>query len=436
VVFKLLLIYGRLSIQKIQKEIEAMPANIEIPLDLPEVRIIKSELSDREIVITVESTREWAICHKCGGEIREFHSYGRLLRLRHLPILGRLVIIEIRPKRFRCPNCENHPTTSQKLDWYDERSPHTKAYDQWLLLSLIGSTISDVARKEGLTYDEVLGALDREIALEVDWDQIKRLEILGMDEIALKKGHRDFVVLVTSRQANGQLKLLGVLPDRLLETVEQFLLAIPEGLRATVREVCIDMYEGYASAVKKALPQARIVADRFHVAKAYRDCADKLRIEAQRSLKASLKKEEYEALKGTMWLFRRDPSELDQEEGERLALLFECAPDLKQAYDLREQLTAIFETDHTKESGKAALKRWMKRVRHSGLDCFDSFLTTLENWLDEITNYFVNRLTSGFVEGFNNKVKVLKRRCYGMTNLRHLFQRLYLDLEGYRLFGL
>jgi transposase len=413
-----------------------VPANIEIPLDLPEIRILKTEMGQREIVITVESTREWAICSRCGKEIREFHSYGRQLRLRHLPILGRPVFIEIRPKRFRCPTCDNHPTTTQKLDWYSERSLHTVAYDQWLLLQLIGSTISDVARKEETTYDAVLGALERQIVGEVDWKQIKQLEILGLDEVALKKGHRDFVVLITTRQTDDHLKLLGVLPDRKLETVEKFLLTIPEDLRATVREVCIDMYEGYASAVKKALPQARIVADRFHVAKKYRDCADQLRIEAQRDLKAGLNKEEYEALKGTMWLFRRDPKELDKEERERLALLFDCAPDLKQAYDLREKLTTIFETDHSKESGAAAIKRWMKSVGESGLRCYDSFLTTLENWMDEITNYFVNRQTSGFVEGFNNKVKVLKRRCYGITNLTHLFQRLYLDLEGYRLFGL
>lgn len=413
-----------------------MPANIEIPLDLPEIRILKTEMGHREIVITVESTREWAICARCGKEIREFHSYGRQLRLRHLPILGRPVFIEIRPKRFRCPTCDNHPTTTQKLDWYSERSMHTVAYDQWLLLQLIGSTISDVARKEETTYDAILGALERQIVGEVDWKQIKQLEILGLDEVALKKGHRDFVVLITTRQTDDHLKLLGVLPDRKLETVEKFLLTIPEDLRATVREVCIDMYEGYVSAAKKALPQARIVADRFHVAKKYRDCADQLRIEAQRDLKAGLNKEEYEALKGTMWLFRRDPKELDKEERERLALLFECAPDLKRAYDLREKLTAIFETDHSKESGTAAIKRWMKSVGESGLRCYDSFLTTLENWMDEITNYFVNRQTSGFVEGFNNKVKVLKRRCYGITNLTHLFQRLYLDLEGYRLFGL
>lgn len=210
---------------------------------------------------------------------------------------------------------------------------------------------------------------------------------------------------------------------------------IPSRLRRQVRDVCTDMYEGYTSAVREVLPGARIVVDRFHVAKAYRDCADQLRKEAQRELKAELSETEYEALKGTMWLFRRDPEELEKEEQERLELLFECAPDLQQAHELREELTTIFETKQSKESGRAAIEDWQKRVRESGLRCFDSFLKTLSNWMEEITNYFVSRLTSGFVEGFNNQLKVLKRRCYGITNLKHLYQRLRLDLEGYRLFG-
>jgi transposase len=264
-----------------------MPAKSEIPLDLPEIRLLNTELGEREIVITVESTRAWANCAPCGAENREFHSSGRRLRLRHLPILGRPVIIEIRPQRFRCPTCDNNPPPTQKLACYDERSPHTKAYDQWLLLQLIGSTLTDVARKEQVTYDAVLGALRRPIAAAVSWEELEQLEVLGLDEIALKKGQRDFVVLVTTRQAEDQLKLLGVLPDRKSETVEKFLWTLPAALRATVREVCSDMYEAYASTAKKVLPQAQLVADRFHVAKCYRACADQLRSEAQRDLKSA-----------------------------------------------------------------------------------------------------------------------------------------------------
>jgi len=69
------------------------------------------------------------------------------------------------------------------------------------------------------------------------------------------------------------------------------------------------------------------------------------------------------------------------------------------------------------------------------LRCFDRFLNTLGRWWQEIINYFVNRDSSGFVEGLNNKLRVLKRRCHRLFNLKHLFQRIFLDLEGYRLFA-
>ncbi|MBI4853435.1 MAG: transposase [Acidobacteria bacterium] len=63
------------------------------------------------------------------------------------------------------------------------------------------------------------------------------------------------------------------------------------------------------------------------------------------------------------------------------------------------------------------------------------FLTTLDNWIDEITNFFLDRNSSAFVEGLNNKIKVLKRRCYCIFNLSHLFQRIFLDLVGYDFFS-
>jgi transposase len=99
----------------------------------------------------------------------------------------------------------------------------------------------------------LLGALYRQIAVEVRWGQIEELGDLGdlgLGEIVLKKGRRDFVVLVTTRDEEAQVNLLAAPPDRKLETVEKYLLTTPERLRVTVREVCIDMYEGYASAVK------------------------------------------------------------------------------------------------------------------------------------------------------------------------------------------
>jgi transposase len=194
------------------------------------------------------------------------------------------------------------------------------------------------------------------------------------------------------------------------------------------------MYKGYINAVKEVLGEAIVVVDRYHVATKYRHCADALRKKELNRLKNELPQEAYEPLKGAMWPFRKKQAELT-EEAELLERLFAYSPDLKLAYILREELTAIFEQDLTKAEATTAIKAWRKKVENSGLTCFDSFLTTLDNYLDEITNYFLSRHSSGFVEGLNNKIKVLKRRCYGLLNLDHFFQRLFLDLEGYRLFA-
>lgn len=413
-----------------------MGAQITIPLDIPNVRVLEVEIKGRgDHIITVESTIEGTRCRKCGREITEFHGHDEWITIRHLPILGRKVYIRIRPKRYRCPYCSDKPTSTQQLDFYNTRSPNTKAYEQNLLLQLVNSTIKDVSIKEDIGYEAIEGVIDRYISSEVNWAEIKKFRILGLDEISLKKGHRDFVVIVTARLANGEIKILAVLPDRNKATVKRFLEAIPNRFKRTIDTVCCDMYDGFINAAKEALPKATIVADRFHVAKLYRDCADTLRKEEMKRLKKELSKEAQDEIKEAMWPFRKNKIDLKEGKQELLDRLFSYSPNLKLAYDFREELTAIFDKDLSKKQATRRIKNWRKRVQASGLTCFDSFFTTLDNRMDEITNYFVNRHNSGFVEGLNNKIKVIKRRCYGIFNISNLFQRIFIDLEGYKLFA-
>ena len=105
----------------------------------------------------------------------------------------------------------------------------------------------------------------------------KKLEVIGLDEIALKKGHRDFVTIVTSRMGQ-ETVILGVLKDRKKETVKQFLMSIPKQLRKQVRMVCSDRYDGFIHAAKEVFgKRIQIVVDRFHVAKLYGNALDELR---------------------------------------------------------------------------------------------------------------------------------------------------------------
>ena len=347
-------------------------------LGLTEIAIDRVDITDADVLeIHVHSTRDGAQCQRCGRRITESHGLGQERRLRHLPIFEHRTEIVIRPKRYRCGDCHDHPTTTQRVDWYDPRSAFTRAFEQSLLRALINSTLEDVAHKDAVTPEQLEGILDRYIPSEIDWTALPALPVLGLDEIALTKGHGNFVVIVSAR-IEDSLSILAVLKDRKRETVETFLRTIPKPLRRTVRVVCTDLYSGFIGATKAVFgKRVAICADRFHVARLYRDAVETLRKKEQRRLKRDL----------------------------------------------------------SKGQAKRKLSGWIRRVKNAGMTCFQSFLKTLRRHWDEITNYFIERRNSGFVEGLNNKIKVLKRRCYGLSNLRRLYQRVYLDLCGYRVFA-
>jgi len=409
---------------------------ISIPLDIADVRVLQTDLTQAgELILTVESTIEHTTCHRCGRTITEPHGIDKSRLLRHLPILGRPVYLRIRPKRFRCPFCDDHPTTTQQLDWYDAAALHTKAYERHLIMQLINSTLSDVVAKEDVAYDALLGILDRWVATAVDWTTLPAFTTLGIDEIALTKGHRNFVAVLTGRATDGTIHLLAVLPDRLKTTVVTWLQALPVDRQQAITTICTDMWEGYITAVQEVLPQAIIVIDRFHVARHYRDAVDDLRKQEVRRLRQELPAEERDQLKRTLWPFRKRTEALTDAEQARLDTLLHHSPALQTAYTLREELTAIFDTARSKADGLRRIRFWRQRVERSGLACFDRFLALLDTWQDLIANYFTHHDTSGFVEGLNNKLKVLKRRCYGLRNVGRLFQRLTLDLDGYRRFS-
>lgn len=161
-----------------------------------------------------------------------------------------------------------------------------------------------------------MGILDRYISTEVNWQDIQRLYVIGIDEIALKKGQKDFVTIVTMRVGN-ETRILAVLKDRKKETVKAFFSRIPTRIRKTVRAVCSDMYDGFINAAKEVFgDKVKSIIDRFHVAKLYRKGLDTLRKVEMQRLRNTLVQEEYAKLKNVMWIWRKDKDQLTDEEVE------------------------------------------------------------------------------------------------------------------------
>lgn len=409
---------------------------INIIPNLPETKITKIEKDNfGDILITVETTEDHVTCRVCKKEISKRHGVDRERKLKHLPAFGDQAFIVYSPHRYICEECHNHPTTTVKASWHSPNGSHTTEYENHLLMELVNSTIADVAVKELITEEAVLGVVERRVNNKIDWKDINSLGVIGMDEISLKKGYKDFVTIITSRVDN-KITLLAILKGREKATIAGFLKSIPNQLRKTIVAVCVDMYDGYINAVKEIFKdKVMVVVDRYHVAKLYRRELDKFRQKILNQLKQELTEQEYNQIIGATKILRRANECLTDDEKRIVNLVFSYAPELMEAYSLAIKLTQTFNTHLTKKEAMIKFSDWILLVNQSKLTCFKTFIGTLKKWKSEIANYFVNRHTSAFVEGLNNKIKVLKRRCYGIYDLKHFFQRLFLDLSGYELYA-
>ena len=151
-------------------------------------------------------------------------------------------------------------------------------------------------------------------------------------------------------------------------------------------------------------------------------------------LRKELREEEYKSLRAAIKILISKQECYSKQDKKILSPLLKLSPSIKAAYRLARELTHIYNKHHRKSTAKSKIAKWINKVEMSHVRCLDKFIKTLKTYNELVTNYFINRDTSGWVEGINNKVKVIKRRCYDLTNLKHFFQRIFLDLQGYDIF--
>lgn len=409
---------------------------INVPLGIKLLKIKAQSIDSKgSIIIDVVSLGTHSTCHKCQKPATKPNGTAPTRMIRHLSILDTPVYIRITPVRYSCEYCDDHPTTTEQYDWCKRNASTTNALDDYLMRCLINSTIEDVSKKENITSDIIQRAVDQNINQAVDWYKVQTLETIGIDEISLRKGHSSYVTVISSKVENSSPIIIAILEGREKDIVKTFLQSIPTNLSSTVKHVCTDMYDGYVNAALEVFGAQCLVIDRYHVAKLYRKPLDRLRISEMARLQAELDHEEYAKLEGMMWILRKNHECLSEANKQSLEILYKHSPLLKRAHSYALKLTHIFNTHHSRKLALAKIDRWINSVKSSGLKVFNQFIETLEKYKPYIANYFKSRKNSGFVEGLNNKIKVLKRRCYGLFKPETIFQRLFLDLQGFSIYA-
>jgi transposase len=373
-------------------------------------RTMKTSFISGKIILDVASTRapKCAACNSVnvigrGTFVREFKA----------PPLGeKQVIIRLRGQRVACRDC--HAVRRVDIGFAAPRRGYIKRLEKYVLSLLRHATMKDVARLVGLGWDAVKDIQKRYLTKRHRRPRLKGVTRVAIDEISIGKHHRYLTVVLDLDSG----KVLFVGDGKGADALKPFWNRVKRCKQCRIRSVAIDMSRAYISAVSDNLPESRIVFDRFHIVKLCNEMLTKLRRALYNEATELM---HMNVLKGTRWLLLKNPENLDasRDEGKRLKAALKLNQPLAAAYYMKEDLRQFWEQGDKCSAGKF-LSDWMRRAEASGIKKLKDFAHTVAAHRQGILAWYDDRISTGPLEGTNNKIKTMKRQAYGFRDTEFL----------------
>jgi transposase len=368
-------------------------------------RYVRTEYSGGETTFTIEQPAKASKCSACGS--RDVGPRGHVGRtFRSLPIGSRSTSITFPIPRLQCRTCGL--IRRARIAFADPRRTYTRAFERYALELSRRMTILDVARHLGVSWDILKDIQKRDLSRRYARPKLKGLRRIAIDEIAVAKGHRYLTVVLDLE--TGAVVFVG--DGKGGDALKPFWKRLRR-CKAKVEAVAMDMSPAYHDAVSTYLPKAKIVFDHFHVIKLFNEKLSGLR----RSLYHRATAEQKKVLKGSRWLLLKAAENLDPERDEesRLEEALALNKPLATAYYLKEDLRQFWSQPGKTFAG-AFLTDWVRRAEASGVRMLRQMARTLESRRAGLLAYYDCPISTGPLEGTNNKIKTMKRQAYGFRD--------------------
>ena len=347
----------------------------------------------------------------CSGCGRPGPAYDRLEE-RHfefVPVWGILVFLAYRMRRVDCTRCG---VTVEMVPWCDGKNQLTTTSRRSLATWARRLSWSEVAAIYRTSWDSIFRAVGHAVAWGLAHRDLGGVTALGIDEVAWSRGHK-YLTLVYDISGEAR-RLLAVAEERTEASLRSCLEGLGEAACQGVRHVCSDMWKPYLNVIAERLGGAVHVLDRFHVMQKFGKALDEVRAaEVKR-----LKRDGYEpVLKRSRWCFLKRPGNLTEKQTVKLSELLKYNLRTVRAYLLREDFQRLWEYKSAAWAGRF-LDEWTGRVMRSRLEPMKKVARTIRSHRPLILNWFRARgeVSSGAVEGLNNKVKLVTRKSYGFRS--------------------
>jgi len=362
-----------------------------------------------------------AVCPRCQQLVTSGYDH-QPRSVRHLEIWGMRTILHFDKRRFDCLECGK--PFSERLSWLAPKRRQTCLYAAHIYQQVHKTTRKHVAQQEGLSESTVLDIFKKQAQAAQRSGPRPRVRVLGVDEIAVRKGHQDYALILSDLERRC---VIEVFDNRLQATFEQWLAGLSKAEQRAIKVVSMDMWNPYRYAVRRTLPQAQIVADRFHVVKQLNHQLNLLRRKVQREAQKT-DAELVSLLKGQRWLLLKNRDTLKPKEVHKLLLILEAVPELRQVYVLKEEFRTIGNKIKNRPQAERFLRAWCYKAAATGNRYMQKFVKTLRNWWSEFLNYFETGVTQGFVEGTNRAIRVIINRAFGFRNFANFRRHVLVEL--------
>jgi transposase len=365
----------------------------------------RTNYDDGMVTFVISQARDRLRCPRCGNAHVERH--GEVVRtFRLLPIGRKVVQVVLAIARVFCEKC--WITRQVKVDFADEHQRHSRSFERYVLDLLQHMTIKGVAKHLQIGWDTVKEIQKRHLQRHYAKPKLKQLREIAIDEICI--GRKRFLTIVLDLYTGAVVFVgKGRGSDALLPFWNRL-----RASRAKIRAVAIDMSKAYTAAVRDNLPDAVLVYDHFHVIQLYNKKLTELRRDLHREAVEQLHKD---VLKGIRWLLLMNPENLDDDKGERRRLqeALELNTSLFIAYYMKEQLRLLWSQPSKRAAGKF-LTGWIRLASYTGIRMLMSFAKTLAAHRRGILAWYDYPISTGPLEGTNNKIKTMQRQAYGFRD--------------------
>lgn len=402
-------------------------------INLQDIIITNCSISnDEQLILVVEPVvinRTCPCCHS--NEHVILIGVRKTLRsVRHLDCFERQTILLLPMIRLTCTSCEVFFT--HQYSFVEERSRYTIPFQRKLANSLTGTTVKHIAKLFDVPYSTCERIVKKHLNTHTPTRQKELLEtavettklVLGIDDFAIRKGHRyntgihdlknEALLIVTKGRTFTEL----IKDTNLLSTLECL----------KPFAVVMDLARSYHKFCATVFPDAIRIADRFHVNRYMTDAVGAVRRRVSKTLKGI----SVRFLKQHKQLLEKRNDNLTDKEQNKLVKLLSFSPELAQIYGIKESLIDWYDLSNESNSLKR-LQRWIKTAEALKIPELNEALKPFKNWTVEISNYHKCRFTNAAVEGRNNKIKTLQRKCYFLRNRLIYENRIYQECNSYYL---